>query len=101
MVCRGECLEADANHPNVKAIVYRADSKLMVNDLRYCSYALSETETRKGLTSVRITRSVFDRQRGEALKFKEVIRASHEKAVCRCENCCADTSLSKKISVND
>jgi hypothetical protein len=30
---------------------------------------------------VRITRSVFDRQQGEALKFKEVIRASHEKAV--------------------
>ena len=81
--CRGECLEAEANHPNVKAVVYRADGKLMVNDLRYCSYALSETETREGVTSVRIMRSVFDRQRGEALKFKEVIRASHEKAVCQ------------------
>ena len=79
--CWGECLEADANHPNVKTMVYHADGTLMVNDLRYCSYAFSETETREGVTSVRITRSVFDRQQGEALKFKEVIRASHEKAV--------------------
>lgn len=79
--CRGECLEVEADCPNVKAVIYRADGKLKVNDLQYCSYVLSETDTHDGQTSVRIMRRVFDRQRGQALTFKEVISASHVNAV--------------------